>query len=134
MEIFFEDPEDPKLPPDQVRIREFTATPHPDRRRVRVVLELTPFEKRPSGEVTVTNQNGEILAVANIIETITRKMELTLHLRGLARGETAQVTADVFYQAIPGEDDPGEGAEYELPERMRVDMAQTSFTIPAPDS
>ena len=133
MDIFFQDPNDIPLPPEEVRIRDFTATPYPDGRRVRIYVEVTPFQKRPSGEVTVTNQAGEILAVANIIETITRKLELTLHLRGLARGETALVTADVFYQANPSEDDPGEGADYELPERMRVDIAQTSFTIPAPD-
>jgi hypothetical protein len=134
MDSFFQDPDDEPVPPDEVRIRDFTATPYPDRRRVRVYLEVTPFLKRPSGEVTITNQDGEILAIANIIETMTRKLELTLHLRGQAGGEKLQATADVFYQTLPDEDQAGSEGDYDLPERKRVDMAQLSFTLPAPDS
>ncbi|HUF39418.1 MAG TPA: hypothetical protein VMN57_12910 [Anaerolineales bacterium] len=133
MDIFFQDPDDVPVPPEEVRIRDFTATPYHDGRRVSVYLEITPFQKRPSGEITVTNLDGEILAVANIIETMTRKLELTLHLRGPAGGERLQATADIFYQENPSEDDPVEGVDYELPDRVRVDMAQTSFTVPGPD-
>ncbi len=133
MDIFFQDPDEVPLPPDEVRIRDFTATPYPDGRRIKVYLELTPFQKRPSSEITITNRAGEILAVANIIETMTRKIDLTLHLRAAATG-LFQVTADVFYQETPAEDDAAEGEDFQLPERSRVDTAQTSFSVPDPDS
>ena len=42
MDIFFQDPTDIPLPPEEVRIRELTAEPWPDGRRVRVYVELTP--------------------------------------------------------------------------------------------
>jgi hypothetical protein len=134
MDIFFQDPDDVPLPPGEVRIRDFTATPHPDGRRVRVYLELTPFQKRPSSEITITNRAGQILAMANIIETLTRKIELTLHLRGASAAELLQVNADVFYQETPDEDDAEDGEDFQLPERIRVDTAQTTFNVPDPDS
>jgi hypothetical protein len=133
MDIFFQDPDDEPVPPDEVRIRDFTATPYPDRRRVRVYLEVTPFLKRPSGEVTITNQDGEILAIANIIETMTSKLELTLHLRGAAGAENLQATADLFYQETPSEEEADNGEDYDLPDRTRVDMAQVRFSVPNPD-
>lgn len=134
MDIFFQDPDDVPVPPEEVRIRDFTATPYPDGRRVRVYLELTPFQKRPSSEITITNRLGEILAMANIIETMTRKIELTLHVRGASSAEMLQVTAEVFYQETPDEDDAAEGEDFQLPERNRVDTAQTNFNVPGPDS
>lgn len=134
MDIFFQDPNDIPVPPDEVRIREFTATPYPDGRRVKVYLEITPFQKRPSGEITITNPAGEILAIANIIETMTSKLELTMHLRGAAGAEHLQATADLFYQETPAEEEAANGEDYDLPDRTRVDMAQTSFSLPDPDS
>lgn len=128
MDIFFQDPEDIPLPPDEVRIRTFTATPYPDGRRVRIFLEVAPFQKRPSSEITIADQTGRILASANIIETMTRKMELTLHLRGPAEAGEYLATADLFYQAAPAPAEQ-EGAEIELPEREQVDLAQTTFTL-----
>jgi hypothetical protein len=62
---------------------------------------------------------------------MTRKIELTLHLRGASAAEHLHATADLFYQDTPADDDLGEGETVELPERKRVDMATTSFDVPA---
>lgn len=132
MDIFFHDPSDAPVPPEEVRIREFTASPYPDGRRVKIYLEVTPFLKRPSGEILLKNQEGQVLASANIIETMTHKMELTLHIRGGADAGDYQVCADLFYQEVPKED-PNGGTEgqYELSERKQVDYTEISFSIPA---
>jgi len=132
MDIFFHDPADAPVPPEEVRIREFTATPYPDGRRVKIYLEVTPFLKRPSGEIFLKNQEGQILASANIIETMTNKMELTLHIRGGADAGEYRVCADVFYQEVPREDPNGETeGEYRLSERQQVDYTEIHFSIPA---
>ena len=129
MDIFFQDPNDVPLPPDEVRIRSFTATAYPDGRRVRITLEVSPFQKRPSGEISISDADGRLLASANIIETMTRKLELTLHLRGEAPAGEYRAEADLFYQALPPDPENGDAQEYELPERKSVDHRRVSFTI-----
>lgn len=129
MDIFFQDPDDVPVPPDEVRIREFRAEPYPDARRVRIYLEVSPFQKRPSGEITITDRQGRLAASANIIESMSRKMELTLHLRGAVPAGAMCAAADIFYQDAPAEGD-GEGAAVELPERKQVDRMEIEFTLP----
>lgn len=129
MDIFFHDPDDAPVPPDEVRIRAFTVTPYPDGRRIKIYLELTPFQERPSGEIAIQDLEGRLLATANIIETMTHKMELTLHLRGAPAASLLEATADIFYQTTPSEDMNGETDEYQLPERKRVDFNRITFTL-----
>ncbi|MEN8172069.1 MAG: hypothetical protein ABFS03_04235, partial [Chloroflexota bacterium] len=59
MDIFFTDPNDIPLPPDEVHIRKLSAEPWPDKKRVHVNLEISPFQKRPSGEIILTDSDGE---------------------------------------------------------------------------
>ena len=58
MDMFFADPNDPPLPPEEVRLRELRAEPWPDVLRVKVFLELTPFQKRPSAEGSIRNASA----------------------------------------------------------------------------
>ena len=81
MDIFFQDPGDVPLPPEEVRVREFRAEPWMDGRRVRIILEVDPFQKRPNAGVSIVDTTGNEVAQASIIETIARKMEINLHLR-----------------------------------------------------
>lgn len=81
MDIFFSDPTAIPLPPDEVRVKELRAEPWPDKRRVRVYLEITPFQQRPNGNITITDAAGEEVASVSFIETIDPKMEFTIHLR-----------------------------------------------------
>ena len=130
MDIFFTDPDDVPLPPEEVRIREFKADPWPDGRRVKIYLEVTPFQKRPSGEVIITDQSGKPVASANIIETIDPKMEINLHLRGSDLGGVFTASVVLFYLQDIDEDQPEpEGEPVGPPERIIVDEAQTTFEI-----
>lgn len=133
MDIFFQDPTAIPLPPDEVRVKDLRAEPWQDNRRVGIYLEVTPFQKKPNAELTITNPSGEVAAQASIIETMITKMELTLHLRGPIASGTYTLSATVFYVQTPhGEtDDPGNFTD---PSRRQVvDQAQAVFEIhPAP--
>lgn len=126
-DIFFADPADVPLPPEEVRIRDLSATPWPNGRRVKVYLEVTPFQKRPSGEMLMTNQDGQPVASASIIETIDPKMEVNLHLRTTESSGVYQLSVVLFYlQEIDEEGDE----LIEPSERMIVDEMSITLEIP----
>jgi hypothetical protein len=132
MDIFFQDPTAIPLPPDEMRIREFQAELWPDKRRVRIRLTITPFQKRPNGEVTVIDEEGTEVVAFSIIETINPEMEFTVHLRG--GKETGRFTASaiLFYYEDDQEQPQsnGEPERPQLPTQVRiVDRSETSFEI-----
>ena len=130
MDIHFTDLSEVPLPPDEVRIRDLQVEPYPDRKRLRLFLELTPFQKPPSGEVFITDLLGNQVATASIIEAIEAKMQLTLHLRiPDPRGEfTARVI--IFYSADI-EDVTEDDQIVAMPEKKIVDEMETQFDIDA---
>lgn len=133
MDIFFQDPSEVPLPPDEVRIRELRAEPWPDGSRVHVYLEVDPFQKRPSAELSIRDVQGRELTSTSILETMVRKMELNVHIRpGPPPGDYI-LHATLFY-SIPkeGEEQPaGPNEPLELPERETVviDEREAAFTI-----
>lgn len=150
MDIFFTDPAEVPLPPDEVRIRALRAEPWPDGRRVRVYLEVDPFQKRPSVDLTILNAQQEPVAVASIIESMDRKMDFTMHLRGAETAGTYRLQVALYYSEPFGpafeppiepptdqsSEPPVELPDEEqaaLPERQVtvVDRAETEFTIEA---
>jgi hypothetical protein len=82
MELPIVDPDQIPLPPENVRIRAVNVEPYPDGRRLRLEIELTPFQAPPNLEIWVENVNGERNAHTNIIGTMTPQMTLTMHLKG----------------------------------------------------
>lgn len=132
MDIFFSDPTDIPLPPGEVRIRSLSARAWPDGRRVRVDLEITPFLKRPNGEILVSDAQGNELANISIIETMNPKMEFTLHLRGSGHLGPYHVDATIFYNEEAGHPADSE-APPEPPKQIVVDRAETDFDISEPE-
>ncbi len=126
MDIFFYDPDDIPVPPEEVRIRELRVQPYPDGRRVRLYLELTPFVKSPSGELTIRNASGEVSATANIIETVDSRLEMTMHLRVPDPAGEFTLSVEIFYQQadLP---EPGSEVDPRLMERKVVDNRELSF-------
>jgi len=82
MELPIVNPDQVPLPSEEVRIRSVEVEPYPDRRRLRIEIELTLFQKPPNLEVWVENAQGERIAHTNIIGAMTSQMTLTMHLRG----------------------------------------------------
>ncbi len=134
MDIFFQDPADVPLPQEEVRIRELSAEPWPDRRRVRVTVELTPFQTRPNGEINITNEDDEEVASVSFIETIDPKMQFTMHLRTPEIPGEYSVNAFIFYPIPKNGQELGENQDQEplpLPrDILVVDQSITKFTIP----
>jgi hypothetical protein len=98
MEFFINDPNLERYPPADTRILDLHAEPAPDGKRLRVTLELTPFQKRPDLELSLNDSLGSQVSAASIIEPVGWKLELTLHIRKL--GETAgkyTLTASLSY-------------------------------------
>ena len=84
MDAFFLDPQVPRLPPEKTRILDLRAELYPDSRRVRVSLELTPFQQCPYIELALCDPEGNEASSASIIEPMGWKLELTMHIRVLS--------------------------------------------------
>lgn len=129
MDIFFTDPTEVPLPPDEVRIRSLRVEPWPDGTRVRVYFEIDPFQKRPNAEIRILDQENVEVASLSVIETIERKMEFTMHLRHKNPRGHFQVEAVLFYSELVEAD---EGKETEPPAPEVVDRAHATFSIESP--
>lgn len=126
MDIFFADPSEVPLPPAEVRIRQLTVDPSPDGRRVRVYFEVDPFQKRPNAELFVLDDDGNEAASVSIIESMSRRMELTMHLRNAHTGRYI-LKAVLFYSKFEEQDVPIENLQ--PIEQTVVDTAETAFYI-----
>jgi hypothetical protein len=94
---FFDNDQVPK-PKSEVNIQSLKAAPWPDRRRVFIELEVTPFQERPNLILVAHDENDRVIGELDIIETMHAKMEFTMHLR--TQGDPAgtyTLTAELFY-------------------------------------
>lgn len=103
MDIFFRDPNEVPLPPEEVRIHQLSAEVNLDGRRVRIYLEVDPFQKRPSVDLAISDDEGNPIAHASVIESMTRKIEITMHLRGEDPHGPFTLEAVLYYQSPPAE-------------------------------
>lgn len=85
MDFFFPEDNLTRAVPEETRITSLTAEALPDGRRLRVNLEITPFQKRPYIEVTLNDADGEEVASTSIVEPLSWKLEFTMHIRGELR-------------------------------------------------
>lgn len=128
MDIFFQDPSEIPLPPEEVRIRELRAEPKSDGQRVKIFLEVDPFQRRPSADVRITNSLGEELASTTIIESMLRKMEFTMHLRQPRPTGACKVDVTLFYSKSTGTAEE-QGAGPNQLETQVVDKAEIQFEM-----
>ena len=115
MDFFLPDDLAPRATPQETRILELRAEPYPDRGRVRVNIEITPFQTRPHVNVTLTDAEGLEVAATSLVEPMSWKLEFTLHVRG--RQDPAgkyRLEARLYY-----------------PEGPEKDPVTFDFTIPA---
>lgn len=69
-------------PPENVIFRNVALNLYPDRRRVKVRIQITPFITSPNIEIVVQDDSETRVASASIIEPSGPDFEITLHLRG----------------------------------------------------
>lgn len=127
MDFFLQDPDEVRLPPEEVRLVNMEAMPLTGSPRVKIHLELTPFKKRPNIEVTITAPSGKKAAYSSILETMLRKLEFTMHLRQVELGKEYTVESVVYYQKLPEPSDTP--MDVPLPEPMVVDRRKATFIL-----
>ena len=88
------------LPPAEVRIESLRAEPYPEGRRVRVLIVLTPFQKRPNLVVRIIDADGEEAAIVNVIEAMTHRMTFTMHLRGPINSSKFTLSVALQYEDL----------------------------------
>ena len=128
MDIHFTDLSEVPLPPDEVRIRDLQVEPYPDGKRLRLSLELTPFQKPPSGEVFITDLLGNRVATASIIEAIDAKMQLTLHLR-VPDAQGAFIARAIIFYSADIDEITEDDQIVAMPEKKIVDEMEVQFEI-----
>lgn len=130
MDIFFQDPNEIPLPPEEIRIKDLRVDPYPDGKRLRVFLEVDPFQKKPNVELTITDQKGYLVSEASILESMTRRMQLTMHLRGEAQNCPHTILAKVYYFDTPADATEDKPALMESRDLMVVDQKAVEFLPP----
>ena len=82
MDFFLPEDNLQRAVPEETRITSLTAEPYPDGYRLRVNIEMTPFQQRPHLEVTLDDADEQEIASSSIIEPLGWKIEFTMHIRG----------------------------------------------------
>ena len=82
MDFFLPEDHLQRATPEETRITSLTAEPYPDGYRLRVNIEMTPFQTRPHLEVILNDADHEEVASSTIVEPLTWKIEFTMHIRG----------------------------------------------------
>jgi len=82
---FFDEPEEARRPPDEVRITEVRVDPLPDGRRVVVTVKLTPFLQKPDFDVTILRDGSEERSLS-VVGAMHPEVQLTMHLPAASTG------------------------------------------------
>ena len=82
MDFFLPEDNLQRAVPEETRITTLTAEPYPDGYRLRVNIEMTPFQQRPHLEVVLNDADNQEIASSSIIEPLGWKIEFTMHVRG----------------------------------------------------
>jgi hypothetical protein len=113
---FTEGPAAPQ-PPADMRFVAVSAEPYPDRRRIKLSYEVSPFLQRPSVEIRLLAPDGADLGSITVVDVVGARFSLTAHLRSDLPG-----AASIRVVSILGYDD--------LPE---VDRRELIVDLPAAD-
>ncbi len=86
-------------PKDKVKIEDVQVEIYPDRYRVWLKINVTPFQERPNLILVARQPDDKIVGELNIIETMHADMEFTMHIRNVddPAGDY-QLTVELFYE------------------------------------
>lgn len=101
MDFFFAEDNLNRMTPEETHITSLSAEPYPDGYRLRVNIQITPFQKRPHIEVTLKDANGAEVASASIVEPMGWKLEFTMHIRAEGLKNPYTLEAKLYYPDGP---------------------------------
>ena len=96
-EIEFTNPNDIPQPPSNVELEEISAELYPDHKRLRVMIKLTPFQKKPSAKVTIKDPEGHLVKSAHLVQILDPISEITIHLPQQIPTGTYQLLVRAYY-------------------------------------
>lgn len=92
-------------PRADVRFLGLRVEPWPDGRRVKILIDLTPFQELPNLEITILDAHSNEAAHTAIIENADEKLVFTMHLRGgQPESEEFLLHATLGYPDLPDVD------------------------------
>ncbi|HSJ85729.1 MAG TPA: hypothetical protein VK909_00875 [Anaerolineales bacterium] len=100
MDFFFPEDSLNRMTPEETKILSLSAEPYPDGYRLRVNIEISPFQKRPHVEAILTDADGNEVASTSVIEPMSWKLEFTMHIRGELNNPYS-LEAKLFYPDGP---------------------------------
>ena len=100
MDFFFAEDNLNRMVPEETQITGLSAEPYPDGYRVRVNVQITPFQKRPHIEVLLTDSDGDEVGSTTIVEPMSWKLEFTMHIRGELKNPY-RLNAKLYYPEGP---------------------------------
>lgn len=119
MEFFFPEDNLHRTAPEETKILSLTAEPYEDGRRVRVNIEMSPFEKRPHLEFVLTDTENKEISSASFVEPMAWKLEFTMHVRTDPADGPLELTARLFYLDGPEAEPISVHIDLEAPQRGR---------------
>ena len=81
MGFFQIDPNIERMMPADTRLLNMHAEPYANGKRVKVSLDITPFQQKPYLDLSFTDSSGKVLATTSIVEPVSWNLELNLHIR-----------------------------------------------------
>ncbi len=96
---FYDDPVGGAYSRDKVRFNQLGLYVHEDGRRIAVGFDITPFQERPSIELSMKNSDGIESTSLTIIEAIEPQFNITMHLRDPHPINPYTIEAILYYQS-----------------------------------
>ena len=103
MDFFFPEDNLNRMTPEETDITSLSAEPYPDGYRLRVNIQVTPFQKRPHIDVLLTDAEGGEVGSTTIVEPMGWKLEFTMHIRGELHNPYA-LEAKLYYPDGPSKE------------------------------
>lgn len=104
MDFFFAKDNLNRMTPEETRITSLAAEAYPDGLRLRVNIEVTPFQKRPHIDVVLKDVDGDEVASASIVEPMGWKLEFTMHIRAEQLKNPYTLEAKLYYPDGPSQE------------------------------
>ena len=92
-------PEDAR-PPTEVKLMDAQVQILPDGARLSITITITPFQEKPSLELTLRDANGREISHTYIIETPDEQLKITMHLRGYVINEPIPLDIQAYYPEL----------------------------------
>ncbi len=115
MDFFTPDANIERVSPADMRFLDLKAQPDPDGKRIKVFLEITPFQQSPHIDLVMNDMQGNVVASTSIIEPAASKFELIIHSR---QGELSTREYGLY-------------AVLYHPEFGEIDYRKITFSIPS---